>query len=359
MPNVLALLAHSGDGNTPTIGACEYYRIFIPFTELTKRDKRWKAGWMTVQKLAEIYHLSGPNGLGRFLENIDFLVLPRWWYRNGLEEEAEKFISLFRMLGKKVIYETDDDYTNQSRVVHDGGNSSVHMASMCDANTVSTPYLAKLMHETSGRPTYVCPNSLDFNQWNRGDKLYEFPGLTIGLSGTKTHYNDWIVLKDVMPGILRDYPNVHLLLGHFHPDYFDESALPYPDRVHRVPGVSYEVYPSLVNSSDIILAPLDPDDGFNLSKSPVKALEGMAVGAAVLASDHLVYRGTVDGANGMLVSHTPEAWDAAIRAVLSDEDRRRRLQKKGYRWVRNNRNIEKTWIHWRDAFKTILRSKIS
>ena len=52
-----------------------------------------------------------------------------------------------------------------------------------------------------------------------------------------------------------------------------------------------------------------------------------AAGAAVLASDGPVYRGSVaDGPGGMLVSNNPEAWYAALSRLIRDRTLRRSLQ---------------------------------
>ena len=107
-----------------------------------------------------------------------------------------------------------------------------------------------------------------------------------------------------------------------------------PKRIDRIgtSAVSMASYPGFVNWMrnqrcwDIGLAPLE-DSAFTRRKSQIKTLDYAAAGAAVLASDGPVYRGSVaDGPGGMLVSNKPEAWYAALSRLIRDRTLRRSLQ---------------------------------
>ena len=65
------------------------------------------------------------------------------------------------------------------------------------------------------------------------------------------------------------------------------------------------------------MAPL-ADTAFNRCKSSIKTLDYAAIGAAVLASELDVYRGSVaDGPGGMLVPNRAEAWYAGAQPVAA------------------------------------------
>jgi glycosyltransferase involved in cell wall biosynthesis len=187
-------------------------------------------------------------------------------------------------------------------------------------------------------------------------------GVTIGLSGSTTHYHDWKVLKDVLPQILsNDYGfPVRLMLTGFHPDYFRE--LPDTDYIDALP---YQQYVEMVRASDIVLAPVDPEDAFNYSKSPLKALEGMGAtryistdvpaGAAVIATDTVTYNTAIKaGKTGLLVKHTPEMWYNAIDSLLRNELLRTQLQLSAHAWVWKHNDISKRWLDWQSAYRQIL-----
>jgi len=125
------------------------------------------------------------------------------------------------------------------------------------------------------------------------------------------------------------------------------------------------LYTHLIRACDIILAPVDPNDGFNKSKSPIKCLEGWAAvrtlpngkpgGAAVIATGNAVYRLVVRNRhNGLVVNHTPDDWERAIRLVIEDDQLRARLQMNGLRDVRRDHDIAKNWVLWRDAYTKII-----
>ena len=155
------------------------------------------------------------------------------------------------------------------------------------------------------------------------------------LAGTKSHYQDWMVLKDVIPGILADYPHVKFLVAGITSEYLVNAG------AETIAPVQYTAYPGILAQADILCAPLIPDDPFNAGKSPIKAIEGWCTarpvgkqvgGCAVIASKSVVYRGTVQNRhNGLLVDHTPEAWDAGLRKLIEDQCLRQKLQIQGHK----------------------------
>jgi glycosyltransferase involved in cell wall biosynthesis len=352
MPTVIAIFGNNAR-SAEKVGACEIYRVTMPLTHLSEFDKDWETGWVFIDQIEK-------KELIQQLILADIVVLPRWWTSQENLEGAKSFFETLRLMNKRIVYECDDDYSNIHREVHTGGDSSIVIASVCDAITVSTPYLKQWMEKLTGKKVYVAPNFIDRSLWDAYANMSRPENLTIGLAGTKTHYNDWIVLKDILPGILRDFPDVRLQVVHFHPDYIQ-----YMDNPHILihPGARYLEYPAVINQIDVLLCPVDPDDPFNWSKSGIKAIEGMAskrlvrgkwAGACVLATDMPIYRREINNRhNGLLVKHTPEAWDKAIREVIQDGRFRERLQITGYKSV-SRRYITNNWQVWRTIYKKIL-----
>ena len=77
-----------------------------------------------------------------------------------------------------------------------------------------------------------------------------------------------------------------------------------------------------------------------------------------LTSDLYYYRRATGGnKRGLTISHTPEAWYAAIRTLVTNNDLRMRLAKKGRAWVYKNRRIDDKWTLWWDAYRDIHRRK--
>ena len=127
------------------------------------------------------------------------------------------------------------------------------------------------------------------------------------------------LLAGVLPRILDEHPHAHFLGAGFLPDYLGEMVET-RDRAHFLGTVSYHDYATLVRQCDITLCPVLPDDPFNLGKSALKAIEGMAAGrrlpngrngGSVPITSKLYYyqRATGGGKRGLSVEHTPTTVD--------------------------------------------------
>lgn len=342
-----------GDERIP--GACEIYRITMPLHYLAR--KGWNTRWLHASTIRQY----GPLFLNRLVTETDIFVIPRGIATSETELAAlQEFIDALRDRGAKVVYEVDDDYTNEHREVHDG--DAIGVASLCDAITVTTPYLGEMMTEKTVRPHYVLPNMLDPDLWKnyQEPKRLDRKQILIGLTGSPTHEHDWRVLEMVLPEILERFQNVSLLVGGYHPDYLQE--LP---RTQFIPPVNYDAYSQIIRSCDIILAPIDPEDKFNWGKSPIKAIEGMGAtrtlkgspaGAAIIATDAYIYRLAVqDGITGLLVEQKPEAWLEALYDLISNTELRHRLQRAGWKKTWKHYNIADGASEWSKAYHSILK----
>jgi glycosyltransferase involved in cell wall biosynthesis len=307
----------------------------------------------------------GGKALYDLIQQYDLFIFPRMQVRDGDKgvEFTNEFFNVIRELGKKVVYEVDDDYTNRHRVVT--SNESIKVAALADAITVTTPYLKRLMESETGKPAYVLPNCVSPEQWFQGKANVRKPEfrdkLVIGLTGSPTHENDWKVLETVMPDILARFPNVVLMNVGYTPEYL--TGLP---QARYVPPLKYDLYCQIIRGCDIILAPVDPTDGFNLGKSPIKAVEGMAAtrmvdnrpaGAAVIATNNPIYQIAIrNNKNGLLVDHTPQAWSEALRELIENTQKRKSFQFAGNKYAKHAYDISKEWVRWDRAYRQILDS---
>jgi glycosyltransferase involved in cell wall biosynthesis len=358
---------------TKQAGGCEVYRVTQPLHYLGQQSD-WATSWAPINALRS----------RKDFFDFDIYIFPRITvpHKDAIDNKHDKdslilaerygvtelgpvpMITVLKAMGKKTVYECDDDFTNIWRTVHGGGEDALQVARQCDAVTVSTPHLANLMQKFTGKPSYVVPNCIEPGLWADPGFERKIKGLTIGLSGSQTHDDDWRVLETVIPKILEKYPTTTFVLSGHHPSYFDD--LP-KDRVVRLGGVPYGTYPAVFRSFDIALAPVDPHDQFNLSKSGIKAIEAMAAqrkvgsksgGACIIATRMNIYeRVVIPGSTGLLVEHTPEAWEAAISQMVENKQKREKLQIRGHRWVKKNRSIHTNWKHWASTYKRILSQR--
>lgn len=350
-------------------GGCEIYRITQPLHYLGKR-KGFKTVWLNVEKMglvdADIYVLARICASEEELPAIHNSASFQAMVRAGIvrPDTRTPVPDVIRAWKHKAVFEVDDDFTNRYREVHNGGPNMLETMAACDAMTVSTHYLKKLMEHETGVPAYVCKNYVSIAAFKDGEVERRMPGLSIGITGSPTHMEDWRVLETVIPRILAEFPETFLLIGGFHPDYLPEEGA----RVKYIDFMPYPIYTASMRAMDIILCPVDPDDRFNDGKSPIKAIEGNAAyrlidgkpaGAAVIATRNPVYREwIVDGLNGLLVDHTPEAWYQAIRTLITDQALRKRLSYSGYQYACKHGDIETGWKDWARAYRAIARGEL-
>jgi glycosyltransferase involved in cell wall biosynthesis len=351
-----ATVVYPGEVRNPA--GCEIYRGNMPMHYLAVKGK-WRTDFTFFRLLFEDYRKNS-RILQDYFSQFETVVLPRMYLPDDIPDKVvSQVFDLIRSCGCSVVYEVDDDYTNVYRHTIEG--TMIPVAQGCDAITVTTPYLQAIMEAATGRKAYVLPNMLSPDVWKgkRIDRPLPADHILICLSGSASHKGDWIVLKDVLPRILERHQHVHLAIGGYHPEYLQD--LP---RTVYVPALDYGRYADMIRQSDIILAPVDTSDGFNLGKSPIKAIEGMGAqrllpdgrygGAAVVASDNPVYRLVIkDGENGFLSPFIPEAWEDMIERLIQDSTLRQRFQRKGFQHVWKHYDISTGWKLWADAYTDI------
>jgi glycosyltransferase involved in cell wall biosynthesis len=250
---------------------------------------------------------------------------------------------------------------------------AIELLKEADAVTVTTKHMRDLVQGFApGVPTYILPNVVKFAEWQGQERWlrWEKDWIVLGLTGSITHHDDWKVLKDVLPRLLREHTNVALLLQGFVPDYLKNLSIKYPARVYADESFrDYPKYPEVIRQADVILCPVDPDDRFNLAKSAIKAVEGMACGrplsdgnmggAAIVASPLPYYGRTVGWGNkrGIVCDHDPDSWYSALSCMINEPDKREHWQRRGWIWVHQNRSIERKWSMWWNAYQEIYRRK--
>ena len=98
------------------------------------------------------------------------------------------------------------------------------------------------------------------------------------------------------------------------------SGLPATTVRAPLPWPAYRAW-TRQHGADLLLAPLLAGPG-NSARSPTKRIEALRLGAACLVSDPNIYHPSAEElACGMCVPSEPDAWGAAIRALIADRDR--------------------------------------
>lgn len=329
--SVLTILGypHQADGSG-------YYRFYLPYQQLAR-------GSFHRVLLPEPGVKFTPND--EQIEEIDVLVGQRF-------AGPDAVLLWSRWKGKtKLVYEIDDD------VLHPDTwsglavwfedlwrDSCIECLRMSDLVTCSTGPLAEQMRQYNPN-VVVIPNHVD------ADALYvtrpKRDRLVVGWSGGMSHLRDWTEVADPIRDVLTAYPDVDMhFLG------IDYSPILKIGRPTRFTTWKPDVWSFFkANDFDIGLAPLS-DTVFNHSKSHIRALEYMALGIPVLASDCPAYRDlVVDGVTGFLVG-TSEEWAARLRDLINDEAMRTEMGAKG-RDVARGWTVQQGWTRWAKAYEEV------
>ena len=258
-------------------------------------------------------------------------------------------------LSHRLVYETDDDwfsvpperfssFSNGRGVFLD---SVIHAAQVADIVTVSTPPLAEVMaRETGHRDVRVLENCIPAAllglERNRNRRK-----VIAGWQGGASHEKDVAMIAPA----LRHFTDRHKR-AELHFMGCDFSGL--TGRRARVTGwvpvnAGLDYYRGI--DFDIGLAPLTGTI-FDQSKSSIKALEYMALGIPVLASDCEPYRGVViDGVNGYLIRRQAD-WGRRLHELACDEAARAEMGAKARETARAH-TIESRWHEWADVYKEL------
>lgn len=328
-----------------------YYRAHLPVLSIDNKCKDINGHSVTSDDMARALT---QNVVGAY-KGMDIYVLPRLHRTEGFLS----FVEYVHEWGGKVVFDTDDDLTDDHRRLGTGQDFKF-TAAHADLVTVSTPHLAKRMESVIGYRPPVLQNHIQV-PWFKECSLKaerQTSGFTVGFVGTSTHYNDWKYPVDALCRLAEKYPDITIGVAGYAPDYLQN--LPNGALFEPVP---YEAYPRLLRQFDVICCSLDPDDEFNKCKSAIKALESMSAarvlsngkvgGAVPVCTDMPVYRRAVNNRhNGLLIDN--DGWFDALELLIRDKQTYNKLAVQGLKWVTDNRNMATTgWRKWAKVYRNI------
>jgi glycosyltransferase involved in cell wall biosynthesis len=326
----------------------------MPLKRLGAHSRIFEVNVTTSKQFEVRTQMFGPL-TGRTLLENKLWVISRLYRSKGLDD----FVSAVKESGAVMIFDTDDDLTDDFRELGRGDEFKETIRRF-DYVTVSTSFLADRMAKYLDRRPYVLPNHVDFEWFAKVSRtaMRLVEGFTIGLVGTASHHGDWIFPVEAMRKIAEEHEEVTLVIAGFFPEYLED--LP---NVKKISPVPYRNYPGVIRQFDVVCCALDPDDVFNKSKSAIKALEAMAAyrpvsgkpgGAVPVCTDMKVYRRAVNhGHNGLLVDN--EGWYDALKELVTNRPLARKLAHQGHRWVKQNRNIDSGWKRWESTYRGICK----
>jgi glycosyltransferase involved in cell wall biosynthesis len=293
-------------------GGIHHYRIREPLRGLAIRGHITKSLPVATLEMFEQWHVVLVRGLHHPRNSL----LWRW------AAEARK--PALR------VYDLDDDIwawnpdSDEDRYWTDQRRLEVELnIQAADLVTTPTIALAKILSELNPNVA-VLPNTIPerimrfFPQ--RRDKFI------IGWQGAQQHIRD---LQQIYSPVLRfmlRYSNVEFHL------WGPQNIADFPEALqHRIvthPWVQsvWAHYARL--NMDVGLAPLDPTDPFNATKSDIRLREYAALGIPFIASNTPAYEATTNSARGMLAK-TEDEWEHALVELYRNHNLRHWMSEQG------------------------------
>lgn len=131
--------------------------------------------------------------------------------------------------------------------------------------------------------------------------------------------------------ILKNFEDAQVVILH-DKNLFDQIQ---SDKKEFYPAVSYDKYLAIMESCDILLAPLDDSLG-NSCKSDLKFIEASGYGLVTIASP-TVYESTIsDSVNGF-IAHNQDEFEAHLNFLFENPEKIKSIGDAAYKYVKNNR----------------------
>lgn len=301
-------------------------------------DRTGPALWRVLQPITALEKLGYPCGwdhkdngaVSTIASAFDAYLLPRIYWKAGERNVAKLWFNHVRRAGKIVIWECDDDlftpeFTRRERELDgDDGLSfeqlelerleRIWTVQQCDGVTVSTQRLATVVRQFTSKPVIVVPNAIDL-PWFQGiargaERVVE--SLTIGWVGGRRLDEDVESMARAWGRVARAFPHVRFIVMGWDPPIIHEHVP--SEQLVVLPWMPLEHYPVGFAQVDIGCCAV-ADTQFNKAKSPIKAMEYAAAGAAVVASPTL-YSTIIDHHQDGFIATTVDEWEHWLTVLV-------------------------------------------
>lgn len=305
------------------LSPCAYIRLLLPLRHLAA------AGHIQLT----VANISDALGY-----RTDVLVTQR--YAAADVEQAGRLIAHAKAHGMRLLYDIDDNLIEvpkdhpESTKLRQRAPIIEAFVGAADAVFASTAPLRDVLLKRQEQ-VLVVENGLDETLLPRRQIIKSSGPIGIIYMGTSTHESDLKLVEPALSRLAAEF-GTDVRIGLMGVTVRDKL----PEGIERigVPEPAASSYPAfltwLASQRDwhIGIAPLQ-DSVFNRSKSAIKALDYMAMGAAAVVSDVAAYGTLPDGAV-LKVPGDAEAWYQALAALVRDSERRLTLQQAGQRYFR-------------------------
>jgi hypothetical protein len=261
-------------------------------------------------------------------------------HRSGVSSDVLRLIGLFRSLGKKVIFDTDDLVIHQDNVLEVIDALGLSMAdysvldywyayvgrisavlSMVDHVTVTTSQIAEFVEAKYELPTTVVRNFPSESQFAMSIELEKNKAkrtngpIKLGyFSGSPSHSRDFALIEEPLSEFLRSSDAELYLVGYLESETISRN---FRRRVKHHSFVASDKLIGLIAAVDLNLAPLRKSR-FTDSKSALKLFDAALAGTYSLASpsrEYLDFNSKVEVASFA----DDESWFSKLESFANNE----------------------------------------
>lgn len=298
------------------------------------------------------------------------------------------------LLGKKLIFETDDDYFHlpTSNPCHQEVNQPgvlrgfVEVLRLADLITVSTQELKDVVYrfnknvevlpnnlETvnsgfAGRPsraygaeivkedgTVTIPNQhglVSIPAYYRDKMGAKKRVIRIGYTGTPSHHEDWETVRYSFEKLVKKYEG-RIWVVFIGDRYFYDKLEAGSKRKIHIPVAPYYHYMQHIRNFDIGLAPLVPNV-FNMSKSEIKALEYGSWGVPSVLPHFVTYTRTFTHQKNCLTYYNSHEFFECLEELINNDQLREDLGAAARDLVMNSRLESQHALRRYEVYKTMI-----
>lgn len=368
-------------------GGCDYYRATLPIRTACYhgQDKSCEL-WVN-----NIYH-EVVNQTEKFktMMESDIFIFQRL---GGVDliKKMREFIK-DNNLKAKIVVDHDDDIFNVSplsahyadsgveeiKIVHngklihewkDGFNIDIKKNKFrldqikktvegADMVTVTNENLAKVFRQYNGN-VKILPNFVDVSEWNRPNILRENPNeIRIGWGGGQSHWEDLLIIRDVLKDVARRNRNVKIVMIGWKPLTMENDFRPGQFEYHDWVDMAAHPYRMALLDLDIGVIPIK-DNKFNRCKSSIKWVEYSSLKIPSVCSYLEPYKEVADmetGADyGVFVENNDvRAWTEGLNKLINNKILRQQIGLNARRLVEDHFDINKKFHLWTDAYKELI-----
>ena len=231
----------------------------------------------------------------------------------------------------------DEAMANRGTTVGHSHEQHRHLARLVDGIIVTTEHLADRYSEYNDN-IFVCPNSIDLNDWADVTRPEDDGVFRIGFAGSPTHIFDYALVKKALKWAQRQ-PGVEVHLIGFHATGFTGTHEPWTD--------SIKGYHQSLAKLDVGVCPIIPAKWTN-GKSDLKALEYAMAGVLPIVARRVPYQPWLD-MDWPYVAQTEDEWMAIVQELVRNRGQIKQAAAEAKAYVENERVIYKSIDRWRRA----------